>query len=147
MIENLLSPDKFKLKFTFKEKEAVAMNPRKAINRGSESMAPSQTLQEFSMSLPMTVSGLDVRGQEFREDSLLSTISSERASFLLKTRVERQSLLKLVIALPPKLADGQPLALVIKGKVAASQPVPGEDENQRIILELDSRYFIGIEEA
>ncbi len=123
------------------------MNSRRAKAKNSESMAPSKEMQEFAMTLPMTVSGLNARGQEFRENSLLSTISSERASFLLKTRVDPQSLLKLVIALPPKLADGQPLALVLKGKVVAIQKVLGKDENRKIVLELDSRYFIGAEEA
>lgn len=123
------------------------MNIRRTKAQNSESMAPGKAMQEFAMTLPMTVSGLNAQGQEFRENSLLSTISSERASFLLKTKIEPQSLLKLVIALPPKLADGQPLALVIKGKVVAIKPLIGKDETQKIILELDSRYFIGVEEA
>ncbi|MDY0231269.1 MAG: PilZ domain-containing protein [Candidatus Saccharicenans sp.] len=121
------------------------MNIRRTKAQNSESMAASNALKEFDMTLPMTVSGLNVQGQEFRENSFLSTISSERASFLLKTKVEPQSLLKLVIALPPKLADGQPLALVIKGKVVAIKPLIGKDETQKIILKLDSRYFIGVE--
>lgn len=135
-------------KFVFKEKEAVAMNPRKATITGSDQPDGSQaTVREFSLTLPMTVSGLDTRGQEFQENSVLSTISSEQASFLLRTRVERKTVLKLVISLPPKLADGQPLALVIKGRVRNSEQVPGEPELRRVVLELDSRYFIGSGEA
>lgn len=123
------------------------MNARKAPSSGSEQTGGQTTVREFSLTLPMTVSGLDVRGQEFRENSVLATISSEQASFLLRTRVERKTVLKLVISLPPKLADGQPLALVIKGRVRNSEQVPGETELRRVILELDSRYFIGAEEA
>ncbi|MCX8160061.1 MAG: hypothetical protein N3G18_03905 [Candidatus Saccharicenans sp.] len=120
-----------------------ARNPR-----GAEQPDGSQaTVKEFSLTLPMIVSGLDARGQEFRENSVLSTISSEQASFLLRTRVERKAVLKLVISLPPKLADGQPLALVIKGRVKTCQQVPDEPEARRVILELDSRYFIGAGEA
>ncbi len=135
-------------KFVFKEKEAAAMNARKVTITGSDQPDSSQaTVREFSLTLPMTVSGLDIRGQEFQENSVLSTISSEQASFLLRTRVERKTVLKLVISLPPKLADGQPLALVIKGRVRTSEPVPGEPELRRVVLELDSRYFIGSGEA
>ncbi|MGB4704657.1 MAG: PilZ domain-containing protein [Candidatus Saccharicenans sp.] len=99
--------------------------------------------REFSLPLPMTVSGLDARGREFREVSSLSTISCERASFMLRTPVERKTVLKLVIDLPPKLSEGQPLALVIKGRVTDSEPVAGNRELHRVTLELDSRYFIG----
>ncbi|MGB9906887.1 MAG: hypothetical protein ACPLRR_05815 [Candidatus Saccharicenans sp.] len=123
------------------------MKARKNQVPGVESTAGSQPVKEFSLTLPMTVSGLDAGGQEFRENSQLVTISSEQASFLLKTRVKRQSLLKLVIALPPKLADGQPLALVIKGRVLATEAVPGQPEFRKVLLGLDSRYFIGVEEA
>ncbi|MGQ9800942.1 MAG: hypothetical protein ACUVRL_04675 [Candidatus Saccharicenans sp.] len=123
------------------------MTARKTKVPGTESAAGSQPVKEFNLTLPMTVSGLDARGQEFMENSQLVTISSEQASFLLKTRVERQALLKLVIALPPKLADGQPLALVIKGRVLTTEPVPGEPELRKVLLGLDSRYFIGVGEA
>lgn len=123
------------------------MRPRKTQVPVAESTAGSQTVKEFNLTLPMTVSGLDAWGQEFRENSQLATISSEQASFLLKTRVERQTLLKLVIALPPKLADGQPLALVIRGRVLAIEPVAGEPERRKVLLGLDSRYFIGVEEG
>lgn len=120
------------------------MNVRHNRVQGLEQPGGDQaTVREFSLTLPMTVSGLDARGQEFQENSVLSTISSEQASFLLKTRVERKTVLKLVISLPPKLADGQPLVLVIKGRVKGSEQVPGQTELRRVILELDSRYFIG----
>ncbi len=124
------------------------MNARHSRVPGSEQPGGDQaTVREFNLTLPMTVSGLDARGQEFRENSVLSTISSEQASFLLKTRVDRKTVLKLVISLPPKLADGQPLSLVIKGRVRVSEQVPGQPELRRVVLELDSRYFIGAEEA
>lgn len=131
----------------FKEKKAVAMNARNSRTNSSERAAGDRAVKEFSLTLPMTVSGLDVRGQEFKEKSVLSSISSEKASFLLRTRVERKSILKLVIPLPPKLADGQPLALVIKGRVMTSEQVPGDTDVRQVVLELDSRYFIGAEEA
>lgn len=119
------------------------MKMRKIKRASNTEQALEQPPREFAMPLPMKVSGIDVRGQEFQETSVLSSISSEEASFLLKTEVERQSLLKLVIPLPPKLSDGQPLNLVLKGKVVSVEPVHGEDKGKKILLRLDSRYFIG----
>ncbi|GEM_PF-678314 len=113
-------------------------------HKGLESS--SKTIQEFNLSLPMTVSGLDSSGKEFKESSVLATISSERATFPLKTDVERHSSLKLVIPLPPRLADGQPLSLVLKGKVRAIKAA-FEKEAKIVELDLDSRYFIGTEET
>jgi hypothetical protein len=101
----------------------------------------------FNMPLPMRVSGIDTQGKEFQESSVLAHISSEEASFFLKTKVDRQSLLKLVIPLPPKLADGQQLKLVLKGKVVSVESVSGNEDNKRILLKLDSRYFIGADET
>lgn len=123
------------------------MRTRKVKNSTVDRLPDGQSPRGFNMPLPMKVSGIDAQGQEFQEPSVLSFISSEEASFLLKTKVERQSLLKLVIPIPPKLADGQPLNLVLKGKVVSVEPVPGEDKAKKILLKLDSRYFIGANEV
>ena len=103
--------------------------------------------KEFAMSLPLKVSGLDSCGHEFSEESRLASISSEEAVFFLKTKVDRQSILKLVIPLPPKLADGQPLNLVLRGTVLqAVQSALAGMQGTRVRLKLESRYFIGAQE-
>ncbi|MGB9863532.1 MAG: PilZ domain-containing protein [Candidatus Saccharicenans sp.] len=101
--------------------------------------------KEFYMSLPLTVSGLDQRGREFSEKSVLLSISSQEASFMLNTLVQPESMLRLVMPLPPKLSDGKKLYLVLKGTVKAVNPLSGNRAPHKINLKLDSRYFIGEE--
>jgi len=115
---------------------------------GAEMMEKNTGQREFSMSLPLAVSGLDSAGHEFSEESHLASISSEEAVFFLRARVDRQASLKLVIPLPPKLADGQPLNLVLRGTVLqAVQSALAGIQGQRIRLKLESRYFIGADDS
>ncbi len=122
------------------KKKATSLN-------GAEVNGEKTVQKEFAMALPLKVSGLDSCGHEFSEESRLASISSEEAVFFLKTKVERQSSLKLVIPLPPKLADGQPLNLVLRGTVLqAVQSALASRQGTRVRLKLESRYFIGADE-
>ncbi|MDD8020351.1 MAG: hypothetical protein PHU81_04075 [Acidobacteriota bacterium] len=104
--------------------------------------------KEFAMTLPLKVFGLDSYGHEFTEESQLASISSEEAVFFLKAKVDHQATLKLVIPLPPKLSNGEPLNLVLKGTVLqAIQSVLSGLPGNRVRLKLESRYFIGAEES
>lgn len=122
------------------KKKATSLN-------GAEVNGEKTVQKEFAMALPLKVSGLDSCGHEFSEESRLTSISSEEAVFFLKTKVDRQSSLKLVIPLPPKLADGQPLNLVLRGTVLqAVQSALASRHGTRVRLKLESRYFIGADE-
>ena len=123
------------------KKKTAALNEAEV---GGKNTCP----KEFAMSLPLQVSGLDSSGHEFSEESHLASISSEEAVFFLKAEVDRQSSLRLVIPLPPKLADGQPLNLVLRGTVMqAVQSALAGVQGHRVRLKLESRYFIGAEES
>ncbi|HRD02355.1 MAG TPA: hypothetical protein PLP57_06910 [Candidatus Saccharicenans sp.] len=123
------------------KKKTAALNEAEV---GGKNTGP----KEFAMSLPLQVSGLDSSGHEFSEESHLASISSEEAVFFLKAEVDRQSSLRLVIPLPPKLADGQPLNLVLRGTVMqAVQSALAGVQGHRVRLKLESRYFIGAEES
>ncbi len=122
------------------KKKATSLN-------GAEVNGEKTVQKELAMALPLKVSGLDSCGHEFSEESRLASISSEEAVFFLKTKVDRQSSLKLVIPLPPKLADGQPLNLVLRGTVLqAVQSALASRQGTRVRLKLESRYFIGADE-
>jgi len=128
-------------------KEAVNMKKKATSLNGAEVNGEKTVQKEFAMALPLKVSGLDSCGHEFSEESRLASISSEEAVFFLKTKVDRQSSLKLVIPLPPKLADGQPLNLVLRGTVLqAVQSALASRQGTRVRLKLESRYFIGADE-
>jgi hypothetical protein len=123
------------------------MKTKNLKNITTDKIPDKQNSPGFNMPLPMNVSGIDAQGKEFQEPSVLTYISSEEASFFLKTRVARQSLLRLVIPLPPKLSAGQPLNLVVKGKILSVESVLGDENAKKILLKLDSRYFIGADKT
>ena len=99
--------------------------------------------QEFYMSLPLTVSGVDHQGQEFSEKSVLLSISSQEASFILTTPIKKETALRLVMPLPPRLSEGKNLHLVLKGTVKEVQPLASHPGSHQVHLRLDARYFIG----
>ncbi|HEK85941.1 MAG: PilZ domain-containing protein [Candidatus Saccharicenans sp.] len=118
---------------------------RNGLNR--EKYQEKKEAKIFEMPLSLKVSGTNLEGREFEEASTLSYISSEEASFLLETDVEPSSLLKLIIPLPDSLAEGQPLSLVLKGKVISMEPIMNKKNTKKVRIRLDSRYFIGREEV
>jgi hypothetical protein len=147
MIENKTQWANLISKINIKKKEAVNMKKKATSLNGAEVNGEKTVQKEFAMALPLKVSGLDSCGHEFSEESRLASISSEEAVFFLKTKVDRQSSLKLVIPLPPKLADGQPLNLVLRGTVLqAVQSALASRQGTRVRLKLESRYFIGADE-
>lgn len=96
----------------------------------------------FELPLPMMVEGQDARGQTFKEETMLSYMSHKGASFPLKTPVTIDTRLRLVIALPQRLAEGQNLRMVIHGRTILVEPPPEPDQPPRVSLQLDSRYII-----
>jgi len=96
----------------------------------------------FKLALPMTVQGRDPSGRDFEEETVLDYMSHSRASFVLKNAVIRESQLRLVISLPPKLSEDRDLKLIIRGRVTFLERHRGGDASQRISLALESRYVI-----
>jgi hypothetical protein len=105
---------------------------------------PGQTRHEngFSMSLPMVVEGTDALGAEFKEETLLSFMSHKMASFDLKAPVLAGTKLKLIVALPPRLSEGDDLKLAVRGDIFLVESSPENKKLQRVFLNLESRYII-----
>ncbi|MCI4445458.1 MAG: hypothetical protein JHC32_05465 [Candidatus Aminicenantes bacterium] len=117
----------------------------KKVKNNSQELRKTEEKKEnkvLEMPLSLKIIGINHQGQNFEEISTLSYISSEEASFLLKTDIDLFSLLKLIIPLPQKLTDGQDLSLILKGKVISIEPALSQDNFQKIRLKLDSRYII-----
>jgi hypothetical protein len=108
------------------------------------SFSLSDTIKEqgFNLSLPTTVEGRAHSGKPFAEKTVLSYISHHGSSFWLTNTVSLGSELKLVIDLPPQLADNKELKLIIKGKVIFVESTKGKDSKQRVSLKFDSKYVI-----
>ncbi|MFC2163470.1 PilZ domain-containing protein [Acidobacteriota bacterium] len=100
----------------------------------------------FNLSLPTIVEGRELSGKQFMEKTVLSYISHHGSSFWLTNSVSLGSDLKLIIDLPPKLADKKDLKLIIKGKVIFVESTKGKDSKQRVSLKFDSKYVIESEE-
>jgi hypothetical protein len=98
--------------------------------------------QGFNLSLPTLVEGQDESGKAFKEKTVLSYISHHGSSFWLTNPVALGSELKLIIDLPPKLADRKDLKLIIKGKVIFVEVIKGKNSKQRVSIKFSSKYII-----
>jgi hypothetical protein len=96
----------------------------------------------FKLALPMTVQGRDPSGRDFEEETVLDYMSHSRASFVLKNTVSRESQLRLIVDLPPKLSEDRDLKLIIRGRVAFLERHHEGDASRRVSLALESRYVI-----
>jgi hypothetical protein len=98
--------------------------------------------QGFNLSLPTLVEGQEESGRTFKEKTVLSYISHHGSSFWLTNPVALGSELKLIIDLPPKLADNKDLKLIIKGKVIFVEALKGKNSKQRVSVKFSNKYII-----
>jgi hypothetical protein len=96
----------------------------------------------FKLSLPMRVEGPDPEGAFFHEDTVIGFMSHQGAVFPLWSPVTLGSRLKLSVALPPKLAEGQNLTLVVKGTIVDIDQGEGDGRAPQVAIRLESRYVI-----
>jgi len=96
----------------------------------------------FKLALPMMVQGRDPSGRDFEEETVLDYMSGSQASFVLKNAVFLDSQLRLLVCLPPKLAEDQDLKLIIRGRVAFLETRREGEASQTVSLALESKYVI-----
>jgi len=102
--------------------------------------------QVFNLPLPTLVSGQDAVGRAFQERTVLYYISDHGASFNLSNLIGLGARLKLMIDLPPNLAEDKNLKLVITGRVALIEAGESSYGRQRVSLRFESRYVIQVDE-
>ena len=98
--------------------------------------------QGFTFPLPTQVEGLNARGKEFSEDTVLTYISHEGSTFYLKNPINIGLRLKLIIDLPEKLSQDKSLKMVIKGKVTHVEADRDRLIRQKVTIKFDSKYII-----
>lgn len=103
--------------------------------------------QGFTFPLPTQVEGMNAKGRDFTEETVLTFISHEGSSFCLKNPIQVGSRLKMIVDLPEKLSEGDPLKLVIRGRVAKVEALAGGHQAQRVTIIFDSKYIIKPEDA
>jgi hypothetical protein len=75
----------------------------------------SKRERSFELSLPALVSGSDVKGKEFEEDTKILSISAENALFWLKSRVLIGTPLCVCLKIPKTIILESQLHLVVSG--------------------------------
>ncbi len=96
----------------------------------------------FNLNLPTRVEGQDLEGNVFNEKTSLSYISHQGSSFWLRTPTSIGQDLKLIIDLPPKLAQDQDMKLIIRGKVIFVEAATDQIPKQRVSIKFESKYII-----
>jgi len=97
----------------------------------------------FSFPLPMSVQGMNARGREFTEETVLTYISHELCSFILRNPLQIGVRLRLVVDLPEKLSlEDKDLKLVIKGRVERIESLRDRAASQKVTVKFDGKYII-----
>lgn len=96
----------------------------------------------FNLSLPTWVEGQDMEGTFFNEKTSLSYISHQGSSFWLRTPISVGHDLKLIVDLPPKLAQDQKMKLIIRGKVIFVEAATDQIPKQRVSIKFENKYII-----
>lgn len=99
--------------------------------------------QQFKLSLPALVKGINAHGKKFEEKTKLHSISSQKAIFWLDSKVTIGSLLDISLDIPKTLILETPLKLQISGKVNFVQKnKQNKNKTQLISLHLHKRFQI-----
>jgi len=94
----------------------------------------------FELPLPALVEGRVLRGEAFKEMTVLEDISSGGARFGLNAPVVVGAKLKFMVNIPPKAAGGKPVQLTLRG-TAVRLEKPERGSTQQIVAVRFSRLF------
>jgi hypothetical protein len=96
----------------------------------------------FELSLHALVTGVNALDKGFEEETYLSSISSQEASFSLNSKVTLGSKLSISLDIPRTLVLEKRLKVLLTGTVISIQVKPGNQKKQSIALRLDKKYRI-----
>ena len=96
--------------------------------------------KSFELPIPALVSGEDATGAEFLEQSKLSSISSQQATFLLDAEVTIGSKLNLALDIPKTNILENQLRLLLTGTVVYVKGETNLKKKQLISIRLDKKY-------
>jgi hypothetical protein len=98
--------------------------------------------KSFDLPVPILISGMDARGNEFQEQSKLSSISSQQATFWLNSAVTIGSRLNLSLDIPKTVVLERHLKLLLTGVVVFVKGETNLRKKQMISVRLDKKYKI-----
>jgi hypothetical protein len=102
----------------------------------------SKRERSFELSLPALVSGHDVKGKEFEENTKILSISAQSALFWLKSKVLIGTSLCICLQIPKTIILENRLHLVVTGTVNLVQANTNKKNNQLISVQLDRSFKI-----
>lgn len=102
----------------------------------------SKRERSFELSLPALVSGHDVKGNEFEENTKILSISAQNALFWLKSKVLIGTPLSVCLQIPKTIILENRLNLVVSGTVNLVQANTNKKNNQLISIRLDRTFKI-----
>jgi len=98
--------------------------------------------KDFDLFLPAVVSGINAEGIEFNEKTELSSMSSLKAHFGLKTQVTIGTKLSVVLNIPKTFILENQLKLRISGDVIIARADADPESKHLISINLDRTYKI-----
>ena len=102
----------------------------------------SKRERSFELSLPALVSGNDVKGKKFEENTKVLSISSQNALFWLKSKVLIGTPLSVSLQIPKTIILENRLNLMVSGIVKLVQANTNKKDNQLISVQLDRTFKI-----
>lgn len=122
----------------------TAMRAEKEQRHNIDSDQSENAKQEpfFELPLKALACGLDGSGAEIREYTELSSISSQVATFWLKSKVKRGTRLRLSLEVPRTPVLENFLKLQISGKVFAIEDDGGRKNKKLVSMHLDKSFKI-----
>ena len=102
----------------------------------------SKRERSFELSLPALVSGTDVKGKEFEENTKILSISAQIALFWLKSKVLIGTPLCVSLQVPKTIILENRLNLVVSGTVNLVQGNTNKKNSQLISVQLDRTFKI-----
>lgn len=102
----------------------------------------SKRERSFELSLPALVSGNDVRGKKFEENTKILSISAQNALFWLRSKVLIGTPLNVNLQIPKTIILENRLNLMVSGTVKLVQANTNQKNNQLISIQLDRSFKI-----
>jgi hypothetical protein len=125
---------------TIQIKMNTSREPHKPSIQGATKVSKRE--RSFELSLPALVSGLDVHGKEFEEDTRILSISAQNALFWLKSKILVGTPLKLSLQIPKTIILENRLSLMVSGKVNLVQGNTNNKNSQLVSMQLERSFKI-----
>ena len=102
----------------------------------------SKRERSFELSLPALVSGHDVHGREFKEDTRILSISAQNALFWLRSKILIGTPLNLSLQIPKTIILENRLNLFVSGRVNLVQGNTNNKNSQLVSMQLERSFKI-----